>query len=194
MSANLLNVGFFGKPEDELALIERAKKNPAHFAPLYKKYHEAIFRYIFKRVDEEEAAYDITSCVFVKAIINLPRYEYRGIPFSSWLFRIAKSELYQSFRDKKNQRTISIDSIQIGRVLEEFNLDEAEHKREVLLKVLPMLKEKPLQLIEMRFFERRSFREIGEILDLTENNAKVKTFRALIKLKELYAQHNTKKS
>jgi RNA polymerase sigma-70 factor (ECF subfamily) len=194
MSANLLNVGFFGKPEDELALIERAKKNPAHFAPLYKKYHEAIFRYIFKRVDEEEAAYDITSCVFVKAIVNLPRYEYRGIPFSSWLFRIAKSELYQSFRDKKNQRTISIDSIQIGRVLEEFNLDEAEHKREVLLKVLPMLKEKPLQLIEMRFFERRSFREIGEILDLTENNAKVKTFRALIKLKELYAQYNTQKS
>ncbi|MFM7565959.1 MAG: RNA polymerase sigma factor [Flavobacteriales bacterium] len=194
MSANLLNASFFGKPEDELALIERAKKNPAHFAPLYKKYHEAIFRYIFKRVDEEEAAYDITSCVFVKAIVNLPRYEYRGIPFSSWLFRIAKSELYQSFRDKKNQRTISIDSIQIGRVLEEFNLDEAEHKREVLLKVLPMLKEKPLQLIEMRFFERRSFREIGEILDLTENNAKVKTFRALIKLKELYAQHNTQKS
>jgi len=194
MSANLLNLGLFGKPEDELIIIERAKKNPAHFAPLYKKYHEAIFRYVFKRVDEEESAYDITSCVFVKALVNLPRYEYRGIPFSSWLFRIAKSELYQSFRDKKAQRTISIDSIQIGRVLEEFNIDEAEHKREVLLKVLPMLKEKPLQLIEMRFFERRSFREIGEILGLTENNAKVKTFRALIKLKELYAQHNPQKS
>lgn len=193
MSANLLNLSVFGKPEDELAIIERAKKNPAHFAPLYKKYHEAIFRYIFKRVDEEESAYDITSCVFVKALVNLPRYEYRGIPFSSWLFRIAKSELYQSFRDKKVQRTISIDSIQIGRVLEEFNIDEAEHKREILLKVLPMLKEKPLQLIEMRFFEKRSFREIGEILDLTENNAKVKTFRALIKLKELYAKHNTLK-
>ena len=194
MSANLLNLGLFGKPEDELIIIERAKKNPAHFAPLYKKYHEAIFRYVFKRVDEEESAYDITSCVFVKALVNLPRYEYRGIPFSSWLFRIAKSELYQSFRDKKAQRTISIDSIQIGRVLEEFNIDEAEHKREVLLKVLPMLKEKPLQLIEMRFFERRSFREIGEILGLTENNANVKTFRALIKLKELYAQHNPQKS
>ncbi len=194
MSANLLNLSLFGKPEDELIIIERAKKNPAHFAPLYKKYHEAIFRYVFKRVDEEESAYDITSCVFVKAIVNLPRYEYRGIPFSSWLFRIAKSELYQSFRDRKAQRTISIDSIQIGRVLEEFNIDEAEHKREILLKVLPMLKEKPLQLIEMRFFERRSFREIGEILGLTENNAKVKTFRALIKLKELYAKHNPQKS
>jgi RNA polymerase sigma-70 factor (ECF subfamily) len=42
----------------------------------------------------------------------------------------------------------------------------------------------------MRFFEKRSFREMGEILDLTENNAKVKTFRALVKLKELYSKHN----
>jgi RNA polymerase sigma-70 factor (ECF subfamily) len=190
MSISLLNFDRFGKPADELAIIERAKSNPEYFAPLYKKYHEAIFRYVVKRVDEEEAAYDITSCVFIKALINLPKYEYRGIPFSSWLFRIAKSELYQSFRDKKAQRTVSIDSMQLGRVMEEFQLDESEHKREILLKVLPMLKDSQLQLIEMRFFEKRSFREMGEILDLTENNAKVKTFRALVKLKELYSKHN----
>jgi len=193
MSMNLLYFERFGKPEEEIAIIERAKLNPAHFAPLYKKYHEVIFRYIFKRVDEEEAAYDITSCVFIKAITNLPKYEYRGVPFSSWLFRIAKSELYQSFRDRKAQRTVSIDSMQLGRVMEEFQIDESEHKREVLLKILPMLKEAQLQLIEMRFFEKRSFREIGEILDLTENNAKVKTFRALLKLKELYSKHNNQK-
>jgi len=193
MSVNLLYFDRFGKPEDEIAIIERAKLNPAHFAPLYKKYHEVIFRYIFKRVDEEETAYDITSCVFIKAITNLPKYEYRGIPFSSWLFRIAKSELYQSFRDKKAQRTVSIDSMQLGRVMEEFQIDESEHKRKVLLKILPMLKDNQLQLIEMRFFEKRSFKEIGEILDLTENNAKVKTFRALLKLKELYSKHNNQK-
>jgi RNA polymerase sigma-70 factor (ECF subfamily) len=121
---------------------------------------------------------------------SIQKYENRGVPFSSWLFRIAKSELYQSFRDKKAQRTVSIDSMQLGRVMEEFQLDESEHKREILLKVLPLLKDSQLQLIEMRFFEKRSFREMGEILDLTENNAKVKTFRALVKLKELYSKHN----
>jgi RNA polymerase sigma-70 factor (ECF subfamily) len=193
MSVSIPYFDRFGKPEDEIVIIERAKKNPAHFAPLYKKYHEVIFKYIYKRVDEEESAYDITSCVFVKAITNLPKYEYRGVPFASWLFRIAKSELYQSFRDKKAQRTVSIDSMQLGKVMEEFQFDEREHKRELLLKVLPLLKENQLQLIEMRFFERRSFREMGEILDLTENNAKVKTFRALIKLKELYAKNNHQK-
>jgi RNA polymerase sigma-70 factor (ECF subfamily) len=38
----------------------------------------------------------------------------------------------------------------------------------------------------MRFFEKRSFREIGDLLDMTENNAKVKTFRAVNKLKKLF--------
>jgi RNA polymerase sigma-70 factor (ECF subfamily) len=55
-----------------------------------------------------------------------------------------------------------------------------------LLNTLSLLKEKDVQLIELRFFEKRSFKEMGEILELTENNAKVKTFRALEKLKTLF--------
>ena len=50
------------------------------------------------------------------------------------------------------------------------------------------MKDHQLQLIEMRFFEKRSFKEIGEIVGLTENNAKVKTFRALVKLKEIFSK------
>ena len=81
---------------------------------------------------------------------------------------------------------VSIDSVRVGQVMDELLEDHSEEDRERLLKVLPLLKEDQLQLIEMRFFEKRSFREIGEIVGLTENNAKVKTFRALIKLKQLF--------
>lgn len=186
MAVNLLYHQNAFRLEDELRQIEIAKKDPRQFAPLYKKYHEAIFRYVYKRVDEEEAAYDITSCVFVKALASLPRYEFRGVPFSSWLFRIAKSELYQSFRDKKAQRTVSLDSVTIVQFIDELNEDFSEEQRTTLLNSLKLLKDHQLQLIEMRFFEKRSFKEIGEIVGLTENNAKVKTFRALVKLKEIF--------
>ncbi len=186
MAVNLLYHQSTFRLEDELRQIEIAKTDPRQFAPLYKKYHEAIFRYIYKRVDEEESAYDITSCVFVKAISNLPKYEFRGVPFSSWLFRIAKSELYQSFRDNKAKRTVSIDSVSIAQIIDDLNEDYSEEQRLKLMQILPQLKEQQLQLIEMRFFEKRSFREIGEIIGMTENNAKVKTFRALVKLKELF--------
>jgi RNA polymerase sigma-70 factor (ECF subfamily) len=172
--------------EEELSWIRRAQKDPESFGPLYKKYHEQIFRYVYQRMDDEETAFDVTSQVFLKALNNLHRYEYRGVPFSSWLYRIAKSELYQSFRDKKAQRTVNIDSFQLFELIEEFVDDEKEENRKKLFKSLKLMKEKDMQLLEMRFFEKRSFREIGEILEITENNAKVKTFRAIEKLKQLF--------
>jgi len=171
--------------EDEIRLIERAKSNPNHFGPLYSKYHDAVFRYVAKRVDEEEIAYDITSGVFVKALTNISKYEYRGIPFASWLFRIAKSELYQSFRDKKAEKTVCLDKVVLGQFLEEVEEDNSEEMRARLVKAISKLKPAQIELIEMRFFEKRSFREMGEILGLTENNTKVKTFRTLNKLKEI---------
>lgn len=172
--------------QSELKIIEKAKKNPNHFAPLYKQYHESIFRYIVKRVDDVESAYDITSNVFVKALTNLDRYEFRGVPFSSWLFRIAKSELYQSFRDKKARRTVSIDKVVVADIFEEINESYDDGKKRKLMKALREIKENDLALIELRYFEKRSYREIGEIISVTENNAKVKTFRALQRLKKVY--------
>ena len=173
--------------EEELSWIRRAQKDPESFGPLYKKYHEQIFRYIYQRMDDEEQAFDITSQVFMKALNNLHKYEYRGVPFSSWLYRIAKSELYQSFRDRKSERTLNIESYQLFEMIDEIEEDNSEMNKKRLFASLAKLKEKDMQLIEMRFFEKRNFKEIGEILEMTENNAKVKTFRALEKLKQLFA-------
>ena len=53
------------------------------------------------------------------------------------------------------------------------------------MEALRLINEKDLALIELRYFERRSYREIGEIISVTENNAKVKTFRALQRLKKV---------
>ena len=172
--------------QDELDLIKKAQNNPEQFGPLYKKYHEQIFRYIYQRMDDVELAHDITAQVFIKALLNIKKYEYRGVPFSSWLYRIAKSELYQSFRDKKAERTINIDTVNVVAIIDEIESDETEENKKHLLYSLSLLKEKDVQLIELRFFEKRSFKEMGEILELTENNAKVKTFRALEKLKTLF--------
>ncbi|MFM7662701.1 MAG: RNA polymerase sigma factor [Bacteroidota bacterium] len=172
--------------EEERIQIENAKKNPEKFGPLYRKYYEAIFRYVFKRMDDLDTVEDVTSMVFVKALTNIHKFEFRGIPFSSWLFRIAKSELNQAFRDKKGERTVRLDKVIIGHVMDELFEDDSEKNRSKLLKALTRLKSDQLELVEMRFFEKRSFREIGEVLGMTENNAKVKTFRVVNKLKQIF--------
>ncbi|NVK63753.1 MAG: sigma-70 family RNA polymerase sigma factor [Flavobacteriales bacterium] len=166
--------------------ISEAKKDPEKFGPLYTKYHEQIFRYVYQRMDDQEQAFDVTSQVFIKALSNLHKYEFRGVPFSSWLYRIAKSELYQSFRDRKARRTVNVDTVHLADITEEFDDDELLADKSKLLKCLSQLRENDLQLIELRYFEKRPYKEIGEILDVTENNAKVKTFRALERLKKQF--------
>lgn len=186
MSVNPLYHKTNARLEEEQGWIRQAQKDPSSFGPLYKMYHEQIFRYIYQRMDDEDLAFDVTSQVFMKAMKNLHRYEYRGVPFASWLYRIAKSELYQAFRDKKAERTVNVESVHIFDMAEEMDEDTNESNKKKIYQCLSKLKENDMQLIEMRFFEKRSFKEIGDILELTENNAKVKTFRALEKLKQLF--------
>jgi len=83
---------------------------------------------------------------------------------------------------------VSIDKVTIVQVFEELDVDGLDEHKEKLKRVLRKINEKDLMLIEMRYFEKRSYREIGEILSVTENNAKVKTFRALQKLKVLFKE------
>ena len=169
---------------DEMSLITSAKKNSENFGPLYTKYHDQIFRYIYQRMDDQELAFDVTSQVFIKAMKNLHKYEYRGVPFSSWLYRIAKSELYQAFRDRKARKTVNVENMHIFEMIEEFEEDSSSEKKAKLILCLSKMNENDMQMLELRYFEKRSYKEIGEILDITENNAKVRSFRALEKLKK----------
>jgi RNA polymerase sigma-70 factor, ECF subfamily len=173
---------------EELVWIQKAKEKPEYFSPLYKKYHAKIFNYVYKRMDCIDLASDITSQIFVKAMQHIDKYKDIGLPFASWLYRIAKSEVYQYFREHKNERCINIETVQIVEIVEEFDEKYSNLEKEKLIKAISKLKEKDVQLIEMRYFEKRSHKEIGEILDITENNAKIKCFRALEKLKSHY--HN----
>lgn len=170
----------------ELEWINKAKENPKHFGPLYKKYYKQIFRYVVQHVICEETADDVTSQVFLKAIKNIEKYEYRGIPLSSWLYRIAKSEINQSFRDKRRKREINIKNIHIAIFMEVFSDETKILNRKRLEEALSQLNGLDLQLIELRYFEDRPYREIGEILNISENNAKVKTYRAIEKLRRLF--------
>lgn len=189
-----VNVYFHQTPEllqqEQIWVIE-AKENPARFEPLYRKYYDSILKYLKHRLEDPEQAYDIASQVFIKAMKNITKYEDRGVPFGSWLYRIAKSELYQSYRDKQADKYVSMDKVQISTFdVLFFENQEFEHNRSLLLKAMQLLKTEQLKLIEMRFFEQLSFKEIAEVIGITENNAKVKTFRALEKLREHFLGKN----
>ncbi len=171
---------------EENSYVEASKKNPAKFEYLYNKYHEQIFRYVYQRMDDKNLAFDVTSQVFMKALTNIHKYEFRGVPFASWLYRIAKSEVYQSYKENKSKRTVNIETTHVHDIMDELDEEENETLKRKLITLIGKLPEKDLQLIEMRYFEKRSYKEIGEIMDMTENNAKVRAYRILRKLQKQF--------
>ncbi|MFN7117041.1 MAG: RNA polymerase sigma factor [Saprospiraceae bacterium] len=167
----------------EWAEVQAAQRDPAMFRPLYDRYFESIFRFIFRRTADEELSADLCSQVFLKAMQKLDSYHYRGVPFSSWLFKIAANEVSQYYRQTQKNRVVSVEDTDLSSVMDEMEEPIDEIHRENLVKVLDTLDEKDLQLIEMRFFEQRPFKEIADVLGMTESNAKVKTYRILERLK-----------
>jgi RNA polymerase sigma-70 factor, ECF subfamily len=174
------------QPESEAALIESAKGDLRYFSPLYEKYFDTVFRFVFKRVNgNEELTGDLTQLTFMKAMAKIGQYEDRGFQFSSWLIRIAINEINQFFRSNKHNLTVSISENSVNHIFEEMETQH-EHEEDLLklIEKINTLDENQRELIEMRFFDGLSFKEIAEILDTTEANAKMKLYRVLEKVKK----------
>lgn len=179
---------------NEEFLIKQAKSDPTHFRELYDLYFEEIFRFVIRRVRELEISKDITQQVFLKALIGLEKYVYREVPFSSYLYRIAANECNQFFRDSSKVRYVSMDSDIAASLITEIEPAESTSETELsdLSKALGELSNKELLLIELRFFEKRGFKEIGQILNISENLTKVRTYRLLKRIKKVLEKSHEK--
>src|SRR5215510_13057052 len=88
--------------EQEKLLIEAAQQDPRRFAELYEANFERVYAFIIRRVHDRTQAEDLTSEVFHHALANLSRFEWRGVPFAVWLYRIAANAIADSWRRSPN--------------------------------------------------------------------------------------------
>ena len=169
----------------ELRQVNAAKQDPKDFRALYDKYYHPIFVFIHKRTDDEHLTADLSSQVFMKAMKNIQKYEYRGFPFSAWLYRIAINEVNEFYRKNSRARVVSFEQHHARDLVEEMDDGEKEEKEKLLKETIQFLSPDEVQLLELRYFEKKPFKEVGEILDITENNAKIRVHRLLKKMKKL---------
>lgn len=175
--------------EQEWLEVQAAQQDPSKFRVLYSRYYESIFRFIYKRTTDEDLTADLTSQAFLKAMQSINQYSHQGVPFSAWLFRIASNEIAQHFRKNNNNRIVALEDSAVHDVEEEFPEEERgdiEVDIKLLKEVIQDLDPDEVELLELRFFEKRAFKEVAEILDMTENNAKVKVYRLLQKMKKKF--------
>lgn len=173
----------------ENEIIERSKRDSRAFGELYERYFDRIYYFTFRQTGDEEVAGDLTSQTFVNALHHLPRYQFRGLPFSAWLYRIATNEVNKYYRKNKGKKVFSIEETRIRELVEQTNPGPEGWDEELIQRLLAYLKDLPtemLQVLELRFFEDKDFREIAFILDITESGAKMRTYRALDHLRRQF--------
>jgi RNA polymerase sigma-70 factor (ECF subfamily) len=168
----------------EQEIIEQAKKDVKAFGEIYEKYFDRIFNFIYRQTGDEDVAGDLSSQTFISVLNNLPKYEFRGFPFSAWLYKIASNEVRKHYRKNKSKQVFSIEELKVRELVEQADDGWDEETVQRLLTYMNDLPTDMLQVLELRFFEDKDFKEIAFILDMTESGAKMRTYRALDKLRQ----------
>lgn len=167
---------------EEKQWIDEAKKDPSAFKPLYLKYYDEIYRYIFRRTGRELQSAEICSETFYKALANLKKYTWRNIPFGNWLYTIAANEIKKRYRNKRELFIVEIDKIQ-----EEIPVEEVVDRAgpDKLVWALGQLSDMELHMVELKYFEHKTFKEVGLLLNMSESAIKMRIYRLLLAMKEL---------
>lgn len=171
---------------DEKALIERAKEDKEAFGQLYELYVDRIYNYVYYRTGNIADAEDLTAKIFMRAMKHIPRYQDQGVPFSAWLYRIAHNLVANWHRDNSRRQIVALDDIthwHVGDESPEFATQLLEDKT-LLLGAIRRLPADRQELLSLKFVERLSNAEIGDIMGRSEGAIKSLYHRTLLTLRE----------
>lgn len=175
---------------DEQQLVAQAKHDKEAFGQLYERYVDRIYSYVYYRMGDSAEAEDLTAKIFMRAMKHIPTYTDQGVPFSAWLYRIARNLVANWHRDRQRRRTIALDDIahwHVGgenpEMVAQWNED-----RHVLLTALNRLPADRQELLILKFVDRLSNTEIGEIMGRSEGAIKSLYHRTLLALREEMAE------
>ncbi len=174
--------------DDERQLIQRAKQGEAAaLSALYNKYVDRIFLYVRYRTGDDQIAEDITAEVFLRAIESIDKYEYQGVPFGAWLYRIAHARIIDFWRKSKHHQTAPLTDplLQEGAYSSSENIETDFLLQHSLAAALRQLTDDQQNVVILKFMQGLSNAEIAQMLGKTEGAVKGLQWRALEALARL---------
>jgi RNA polymerase sigma-70 factor (ECF subfamily) len=179
---------------DEAELVAAAQRDPHEFGPLYERYVDQIYRFAYRRTGNHADAEDVTAQTFQQAIAALPAYEWRGLPFGAWLYRIASNIIYR--RGRTSSREVSVEDVSVfARSDESYGEDPADligarSDAEALLSAIRTLPDDQQRALILKFARGLRNREIGEELGRSEGAIKQLVHRAMVNLRATLESSN----
>ncbi len=171
---------------DDSDLVAMARDDKAAFGELYERYVRNIYAYIYFRTGNHHDAEDLTARVFHRALIHIETYVERGVPFQAWLYRIAHNLVANWHRDRNRRKVVPLDEFIAAGLRSEAPEDttESQDEKERLVEAIRQLPEERQQLLVLKFVDRLSNQEIGEIMDRSEGAIKSLYHRTLLALRD----------
>jgi RNA polymerase sigma-70 factor (ECF subfamily) len=172
--------------QDEENLVRRAQqKDSEAFAQLYEAYFDKIYRYIVMRIRNEMEAEDMTQQVFMKMLQSISSYKARGLPFSSWIYRIAHNLVVDHLRQQNKKATVNIEGIPLPDTGEDpQQIIEQQVDVEDLKKATQKLTQSQQEVLSLRFTGELSIAECAEIMGKNEGAIKALQHSAVVALRK----------
>jgi len=176
------------KKEEKLIKQAKAIKSGENkpFGKLYEFYYPKVRGYFLIRTRDEKKTEDLTSQVFEKALAGLDSFQWQGVPFSTWLFKIAQNTLFDAFRSERKRAKVSLEKIppiKTGEMGPEEAALQTE-SYEILERLLFKLPERERDIIYMKFYEGYTNRAIAHLTGLSETNVGTILYRTLRRLRQ----------
>lgn len=173
--------------DGEAAIIKEAVKGKSSaFGTLFEHYQPAIYRFVLVKVGRREDAEDITHQVFLAAWQNIKNYRYQGHPFSSWLYQIARNQVVDHYRAKKNETSLEKMDPEYFVLPATATFDlSLKLDIEKVRKAIGKLKSDYQDIIVFRFIEELSLKEIAAMLHKSEGAVKLMQHRAIKELQRI---------
>lgn len=175
---------------DERLVVEQAQSGDQDaLSTLYTFYFPRVYRYVAGRVRSTQDAEDVTEEVFLRLVANLKRFEWRGLPFGAWVFRIARNEVVSHVRRQRRRGVPA----QLSETMPDERQDhvaayELQATIEVVREATAKLPPAQRDVISLRFGAGLSVAETALALGKTQNNVKVLQHKAIAKLQGMVAE------
>ncbi|MDR2916294.1 MAG: sigma-70 family RNA polymerase sigma factor [Tannerella sp.] len=178
---------------DEALVDLYAHGNNSAFDVLLNRYKKSIHSYIFYIVRNQDLTEDIFQETFLKVIMTIKqgRYTDNG-KFKAWITRIAHNLIIDNFRQERNENTISNDEVEVDLLndmkLCDTNVEDNMVQEQVFSDIKKLVKHLPdnqREVLEMRYYQDMSFKEIADITGISINTALGRMRYAILNMRRM---------
>ena len=191
-------MAYFQQMTDEELVIAYAEGSNTAFDILLSRHKSSVYSYIYFIVRNRELTEDIFQETFMKAIVTIKqgRYTENG-KFRAWINRIAHNLIIDSYRQEKNEQTISNDECEVDLLNNSKLADETVEDRIVKEQILSDVKKlidylpcNQREVLILRYYRNLSFKEISDITGVSINTALGRMRYAILNMRRMVDEKN----